>query len=848
MDTHKISPPKHASLKPVHHAPPADHTGSPAKKVKVEKSQHSHGHVKKEKHKHHKHHDKHSKHEKRDKMAKPSSKPAVVNSTGHVKKEPVTPIKRKPIISESESEDDLPLALLRTQMQEEQNPLVAKAAVKQEGGVSASEDDVPLAHLAKKLATPPKLSARDSLKQEAHPVTPEPSKQKTPHSSASKPLPTVTKSSEKPSKKQPEATSPTKKPGVKRKKSQDYESDNDEEFKPKKPKGTPVAPSRGKSAAAAAIGSKRGKAAVKKETATPPTKGGRKKKEETKEEVWKWWEETPHPAGVKWLTLEHKGPYFAPPYEPLPEHVRFFYAGQPMALSLGAEEAGGFFAKMLDHDYTKKEVFCRNFFTDWRKEMTREEAMAITDFEKCDFSEIHQFYKERSEERKAMSKEEKAKLKAENEKILEEYGWAIIDGHRQRIGNFKTEPPSLFRGRGDHPKQGRIKKRIEAEDVMINIGKGATVPEPPAGHKWKTVQHDNKVTWLASWSENIQGQIKYVMLNPTSRLKGEKDWAKYETARKLKDIVEKIREQYRADWKSKEMKVRQRAVAVYFIDILALRAGNEKDADESADTVGCCSLRVEHLTLHEEMDGKEHVVEFDFLGKDSIRYYNRMSVEKQVFKNIGLFMKDKVPGDDLFDRLTTATLNKHLSELMEGLTAKVFRTFNASRTLQDQLDELTEEDDTTPAKLLSYNRANRAVAILCNHQRAPPKTFDQQMSNLQEKIQAKEDAIAECRDEIKALRREVKTSKDAKSTKKLDSKKKQLLKLEEQLHKLELQATDKQENKEIALGTSKLNYLDPRISVAWCKKWGVGVEKVYNKSQREKFAWAIDMADEDFVF
>ena len=39
---------------------------------------------------------------------------------------------------------------------------------------------------------------------------------------------------------------------------------------------------------------------------------------------------------------------------------------------------------------------------------------------------------------------------------------------------------------------------------------------------------------------------------------GEKDWAKYETARKLKDIVEKIREQYRADWKSKEMKVRQR--------------------------------------------------------------------------------------------------------------------------------------------------------------------------------------------------------------------------------------------------------------------------------------------------
>lgn len=39
-----------------------------------------------------------------------------------------------------------------------------------------------------------------------------------------------------------------------------------------------------------------------------------------------------------------------------------------------------------------------------------------------------------------------------------------------------------------------------------------------------------------------------------------------------------------------------------------------------------------------------------------------------------------------------------------------------------------------PEKLLSYNRANRAVAILCNHQRAPPKTFDQSMANLQAKV------------------------------------------------------------------------------------------------------------------
>jgi len=71
---------------------------------------------------------------------------------------------------------------------------------------------------------------------------------------------------------------------------------------------------------------------------------------------------------------------------------------------------------------------------------------------------------------------------------------------------------------------------------------------------------------------------------------------------------------------------------------------------------------------------------------------------------------------------------------MPGLTAKVFRTYNASNTLQQQLDALTEPDANATSKLLQYNRANRAVAILCNHQRAPPKTFDKQMTNLINKV------------------------------------------------------------------------------------------------------------------
>lgn len=39
----------------------------------------------------------------------------------------------------------------------------------------------------------------------------------------------------------------------------------------------------------------------------------------------------------------------------------------------------------------------------------------------------------------------------------------------------------------------------------------------------------------------------------------------------------------------------------------------------------------------------------------------------------------------MFDEIDTSKLNAHLKELMPGLTAKVFRTYNASITLDDMV-------------------------------------------------------------------------------------------------------------------------------------------------------------------
>jgi DNA topoisomerase I len=180
-----------------------------------------------------------------------------------------------------------------------------------------------------------------------------------------------------------------------------------------------------------------------------------------------------------------------------------------MKLSEEAEEIAGFYARMLDHDYTSKQAFNDNFFKDWRRNMNKKEKETIVSLSKCNFRHIQAYYQDQTEKNKNRTKEEKLALKEKNEAMQKEFGIAIIDGHKEKIGNFRIEPPGLFRGRGDHPKMGMLKKRVVPEDIIINCSRDSKVPVPPKGHHWKEVRHDNQVTWLASWTENVQNQVKF---------------------------------------------------------------------------------------------------------------------------------------------------------------------------------------------------------------------------------------------------------------------------------------------------------------------------------------------------
>ena len=459
---------------------------------------------------------------------------------------------------------------------------------------------------------------------------------------------------------------------------------------------------------------------------------------EAEEEEYRWWEDPTKGDGTKkWTTLEHAGVVFPPPYQPLPKNVQMRYDGIPVRMAPEAEEVAGFFGAMLNSTHNvENPTFQKNFFEDFTK-MLKETGGAtdkngnkvnIKEFSKCDFQPIFEYYDTQRAEKKALPAAEKKALKAQKDAAEAPYLYCMWDGRKQKVGNFRVEPPSLFRGRGDHPKTGKVKKRVQPEQITINIGKEATVPVPPEGHRWKEIKHDQEGTWLAMWQENINGAYKYVMLAANSDVKGQSDFKKFEKARELKKHIDRIRKDYEAELKDEVMANRQRATAVYLIDIFALRAGNEKGEDE-ADTVGCCSLKFEHVTLK-----PPNKVIFDFLGKDSIRFYDEVEVVPQVFKNLKIFKKaPKSDGDEIFDRLTTSALNKHLSNYMPGLTAKVFRTYNASFTMANLLRDMKLKG-TVAEKVVDYNEANRKVAILCNHKRTVAATHETQIEKMDDRI------------------------------------------------------------------------------------------------------------------
>ncbi|MDQ3998881.1 MAG: DNA topoisomerase I [Thermoproteota archaeon] len=542
-------------------------------------------------------------------------------------------------------------------------------------------------------------------------------------------------------------------------------------------------------------------------------------------------------ARAKWQTLEHRGVAFPPEYQP--RGITITIRGEKLALNRDQEEIVYAWAKKKDTHYVQDPTFQQNFLSDLKK-LLPENYNNIT-IKDIDFSMAYRLadeeeeMKEQEKERyKTLSKEQKKSIsqakKAEREKLKAIYGKALVDGIEVDIANWLVEPPGLFMGRGQHPMRGRWKPRVRPQDITLNLGENAPVPEG----NWKAIIHDHSSTWLATWIEGLTGKRKYVWLHDSATLRQENDKAKYDKAKKLAEREGKVHREVIRRMMKGDGKV---ATVAYLILKLAMRVGDEKDPEE-ADTVGASTLRVEHIEFP-EVNGMQ-IVEFNFLGKDSVPWQKRLEVDsedtKALYKNLKKFMQGKKPSDPIFDGINSRKVNAFLQEIMPGLTAKVFRTCIATRVLQRHLSKAkVDKNSLETQKIYTARKANLEAAITCNHKKGiDPKNpaARKALEKFEESITKKKEAIAKLKADI--------ASKNWKTE--LQQKR-----LEEQVEKLQMQLALQQETRDYNLGTSLRNYIDPRIMKAWLNYVELDWTKIYTSTLQRKFKWVEGYNNKNFI-
>ena len=541
---------------------------------------------------------------------------------------------------------------------------------------------------------------------------------------------------------------------------------------------------------------------------------------------------------MKWKTLQHNGILFPPAYEK--QGIKIKINGETVDLDINQEEMIYQWAKKKDTPYAQDKVFQKNFTRDFAK--TLDSKFKKISYENIDFSSAFKIIDKEKDRKIMMTKDEKksiaAKRKELREKLKLKYGIANMDGKKVEVGNYMAEPPGIFIGRGEHPLRGKWKPPITSKDVTLNLGKEAKVPEG----KWKKIIHDKDSMWLASWMDFLTQKRKYVWLADSSGLKQDRDKAKYEKAVKLANGIGKIKNRIVKDLKNKDPRISRIATVCYLIYRTSMRVGDEKDPDE-ADTVGATTLRKEHIKITAD------TIEFDFLGKDSVRWQEKLVVEgedKQFQENLKKLIEKIKPKDEIFGNITSRHVNVYYSSIVKGLTAKVFRTYLATSVVKKYLIEHDNmKGKTANEKIYHAKLANLEAAMMCNHKRTIPKTFEESLQKKRDSLKKREKEKAW--EKTKEILKKVEASTPKTDTQKKnkekriktlnDKVKKQKIRHKERMEKLELQIDLSEKTRDYNIGTSLRNYIDPRIFKAWTDEVGAEWEKLYTAALQKKFLW-----------
>ena len=587
-------------------------------------------------------------------------------------------------------------------------------------------------------------------------------------------------------------------------------------------------------------------------------------------------------------SMHHNGVMVPPRYEPQGLSVKI--KGELHKLTPDEEERVVAWAKKIGTPYVEDTVFAENFHEDLSELMGFKVLPGG-----IDYTPIYQMVVAERERKKKLDKEEKKRLREQRKEIREankeKYGWATIDGERCELGNYMVEPSSIFMGRGEHPYRGKWKEGPRHEDVELNLSPDAEIPPG----NWKEVLWDPESIWIARWRDKLSGKIKYVWPHDSSPIKQRKEIEKFNKAIELRKNLDKIQRFIAENLKTGDIKRRKTATVCYLIDELKFRVGDEKDEGEEADTVGASSLRAEHICIND--DGS---VTFDFLGKDSVRLLLTAELDKDVVDNLQEFMETS-DGNTLFDEVNSSVVSEFLDEVMEGITAKVFRTCYATEAVESKLKQI-EVDPEAPEYVKKHvaTLANLEAAVTCNHKRTISASWQKSLERQKERLKERrkrarentrkykqrihdtnlryeervakyEAKLEDDKEKLEEYKKELtEREKDGRATKgiknRIKSKKRvisngrkrirdtkakhreRIAKLKERMEnrkqkdkalieKTKLQIEAKELTKDYNLGTSLKSYVDPRIYFEWGKKVDYDWRNYYSKTLEKKFSW-----------
>jgi DNA topoisomerase-1 len=257
--------------------------------------------------------------------------------------------------------------------------------------------------------------------------------------------------------------------------------------------------------------------------------------------------------------------------------------------------------------------------------------------------------------------------------------------------------------------------------------------------------------------------------------------------------------------------------------------------------------------------------------------------------------------ESLFEGINSGHVGDFLKEIMEGLSAKVFRTLYATDAVGGKLaKETVKPEDHDYVKRQAALRANLEAAIVCNHKRTIPKTWQQSLDKKKDRLRqlefkalADEKALraklaeeehkyreklaeaekklgeADTREaeqraklaeaekagvELKAPKRRLDTVRKASKvarervrklkngyvTASLNLKKQieeKKKRDKEMVERMRMQVEAQEITRDYNLGTSLKNYVDPRIYLDWGRRVGYDWRSYYPTTLQKKFSW-----------